>query len=230
MFEPHAPSKTQVIVVGCKKHPEEMLKFIDVSTHLFGTHCEVCIVSSDNDLRQMKLERISDVYNRVTKLLKNQAEQFKALEHKIDTMSKEIKVTNVMFQPVMAKIDYMEKQSMTQLENLFRKLRTKFTKFNPFKNTKDEIETKLEDVNQKLDDLSYQDAQSLEALRNILKVEPRMKEDMKSFMALLKSKMENSKAVEMPSEREIGVMENAFEEFLEALTRSCEKFAHSAMK
>ena len=82
-------SKIQIILTPCSRHPEEILKFIDVSTTLLETHCEVCIVKSENDFKQMKLERIVDLQTNFKKFIKTHMEQLKVLEQKVESMKKE---------------------------------------------------------------------------------------------------------------------------------------------
>jgi len=54
-----------VIVVNCNKHPGELLKFIDVASSTFGPHCDLCLVDPNNDFRNMKIERVVDLQDKV---------------------------------------------------------------------------------------------------------------------------------------------------------------------
>ena len=223
-------NKTNLIIVQCHQHPDEIVKFLDVSTSIFGPHCEVCIVNADSNLRQMKLERVGDLQNRLKKVLKTQQDQLKTLEQKIDSLTKDIKIANAMMTPIISKLDYMEKQAYTQLDSLFKKLRQHFTKFNPFRSTKDEITRRLDDISNKYQELSYNDEGSLTFLRETLKNETKMKEDAKNFILHTNTKLENTKNFDLPTEKEVGLMQNAFDDFISSLGGACQKFIRAVEK
>jgi len=222
-------NKTNIIIVQCHQHPAEIVKFIDVSTSVFGPHCEVCIVNAEG-LKQMKLERVGDLQNRLKKILKNQTDQLKTLENKIDSLTKDIKIANAMMTPIISKLDYMEKQAFAQLDGLFKKLRQHFTKFNPFRNTKDEIRNRIEEINNKHQELSYNDEGSLNFLREMLKTEIKMKEDAKNFILHTNTKLDNTKNFDLPTEKEIGLMQNAFDDFIGSLGTACQRFIRAVEK
>jgi hypothetical protein len=120
------------------------MKFIDLSTQMYNTHCELCLVDADKYIKQMKLERILDQYDKVRTALVQNLQRLKDVDKKIEDLSKGVNVTNALTSTIMAKIDDMEKQTYREIDFVFKRLRDRFTKFNPFKDSKFFIRDKLE--------------------------------------------------------------------------------------
>lgn len=95
-------------------------------------------------MKQGKVERIIDVQERVRTTLVTHIEKLKDLDRKVDEITKGVNVGNALIGPIMTKIADMEKKAYHELEFVFKRLRDKFTTFNPFSDTKFFIRDKLE--------------------------------------------------------------------------------------
>ena len=60
-------------------------------------------------------------------------------------MSKEINVSNALNHPIMTKIQDMEKMVYKDIEHIFKRLRDKFIKYNPFRDVKEIIKEKIDE-------------------------------------------------------------------------------------
>lgn len=67
------------------------------------------------------------------------------MEKKVDEMSKEINVTNALNHPIMMKIHDMEKAVYREVEFIFKRIRDRFIKYNPFSDVKEVIKDKIDE-------------------------------------------------------------------------------------
>lgn len=216
--------RPQIILVNCSKHQGEILKFIDVTSQTFGTHCELCLVEADKFIKQVKLERIMDQYDKVRATILKHLEKLKESDKRIDELAKGVNVTNALASNVMTKINDMENKTHKEIEYLFKRLKEKFTKYNPFKDTKFFIRDKLETASQTLVDLDSQGYLALTTLRNFLKNESRWREESKNFFVDLEQRLSHFEEEETAGEKEFGRIENAFEVFMKSLRQDIDKW------
>lgn len=216
--------RPQLILVNCNKHPDELLKFIDVSTQIFGTHCDLCLVDSDKYVKQMKLERISDLHDKVRSTLMKHIEKLKEMDKKIDEVVKRISITNATGSVYMTKINDMERQAHKEIDFVFKRLKDRFTKYNPFKDTKYFIRDRLEEAAETVVNLDSQGYLALNTLKNFLKNEHYWKEENKNFFMDLHTRLEMHKNTETVGEKELGLIQNGFEVFIKNIKHDCEKW------
>jgi hypothetical protein len=103
-------------------------------------------------------------------------------------------------------------------------LRDRFTKFNPFKDSRFFIRDKLDQIAQQVLDLDSQGFLALTTLKNFLKNEGRWKEENKAFFYDIDQKLTNFHDLEQVGDKEFGKIENAFELYLKSLRTDCEKW------
>jgi len=228
--ENEAKFRTQIIVVHCQKHSDEMLKFIDMNSNAFGPHCDLCIVDPENHMSKMKLERVVDLQDKMRQFLMSNIEQLKDMEYKIDSLTRDINITNALRNPMMIIIDDMEKQINKEVDYVFKRLREKFTRLNPFGDIKSNIQTQIDVFSSKVHTLDSQGYMALSTLQDVLKQENAMRDEVKGLKAEVDKRLANSKNFEPAKHKEFGAAQNAYDEFADALKKSCDKFLKSLMK
>lgn len=222
--------RTQIIVVHCQKHSDELLKFIDTSSNIFGPNCDLCIVDPENNMGKMKLERIVDLQDKMRQFLMSNIEQLKDMEYRVDNLTREIQITNALRNPMMVIIDDMEKQVTKEVEYVFKRLREKFTRINPFGDIKANLKEKIDIFSSKVHNVDSQGYIALSTLQEVLKQENTLREEVKELKTEVDKRLSNSKNFEPAKYKEFGAAQNAFDEYSAALKQSCDKFLSSIMK
>lgn len=176
--------------------------------------------------KNMKLERLNDLYAQKRRELVRAQEELSALEQKIINLYKDIVKTNVMAQPIIKEIEEMEKNVIKEVEKSFRKLKSKFLKYNPFKETRDTLKRKLEEMQETLEELEAGTYDSFEVLKSLR--ENKVLPETQNICRDLKARIEMDKLINPLEERDFNVVANGYDRFFEKILDACHQFASLA--
>lgn len=146
------------------------------------------------------------------------------MEKKVDEMSKEINVSNALNHPLMTKVQDMERMVYREIEFVFKRLREKFIKYNPFREVKDVIQEKIDESFEIASQLDGQGFMALNTLKSFVKREQVWKEENKSFMMDLGTRVRIAKEADNFGDKEIGQIQNGFDGYLKSLHKICERW------
>jgi hypothetical protein len=222
--------RTQILVVGCQRHSEEISKFIDVNSLTFEPLCDLCLVDPEVSLGRMKMERIVDLQERMRHLLMNQIDELKELEVKVDLLTKDINVINAQRNPWLALIDEMERQVNKETEYAFRRLRERFLVLNPLGDIKNSIKKRTDKINNTLHNLDSQGDSGLNTLRDLLKDEFKMKESLNHFKNDIYKRLDDASSFNPGMDKDWKLVQNSYDEFIEILRKLCERLACASIR
>lgn len=206
----------------CKRHNTQAIKFIEISQGKCEGLCDICMVNSEFTGKNMKLERLVDIYEKKRKDLVKSQEELKDLEVKIAKIYKEIVKTNVMVMPLMKEMEEMEKRVAREVERCFKKLKAKFLKFNPFKDTREIVMAKLEESQQTLEKLDEGNFVTIQALTLN---ENKIINDNKNLIKDIESRIQMNTMTDPLKEKDFNLLVYEFERFFEKIETACRQFA-----
>lgn len=216
--------KGDTLFMPCKRHGKEPVKFVDVSSGKFEGLCDVCLVSSEFSGKNMRLERLVDIYEKKrNELLKTQKE-LAELENQISKLYKDIVKSNVMIEPLIKELDEMEKKIVTQVERCFTKLKAKFIKFNPFKDTRDAIREKIEQSVQCLETVEAGTQASFPALQSLYN--EKVLHENRVLIDDLKGKIQMNAMTNPLLEKDFNMLVYEYDKFFEKFENLCRQFAN----
>ena len=209
------------VKMPCTRHNSEAIKFVDVAEGKFEGLCDVCMVSSEFMGKSMKLERFVDLYEKKRKALIKSQEELKELESQIAKIHKDIHRVNVMTAPLLRELDEMEKKAVREVERMFKKIKAKFLKFNPFNDTRDLIRQKLEGSQSVIDKVEEGTKDSFVALKKVSLNETKILSENKALVNDLVHKIQTSTTSDPLQEKDFGVLVFQYQRFLERMEESC---------
>jgi len=170
------------------------------------------------------VERIVDVQEKVRATLVTHIEKLRELDRKVEDIVKGVNVGNALIAPIMTKIADMEKKAYHEIEFVFKRLRDKFTTYNPFSDTKFFIRDKMDTAVQLVHNLDSQGYLALQALRTFLKTQNHWKEDNKMFFMDLSNRLEIFHSTPHAGDKELNKVLNAFDAFQGEIRKACDKW------
>ena len=216
-------AKSDSVFIPCVRHGKECVKFVDTSEGKFEGLCDLCMVSSEFAGKNMKLERLVSIYERKrSELLKTQQE-LQELENTISKLYKDIVKTNVMMAPLMKEMDEMQKKVVVVVDRCFTMLKAKFIKFNPFKDTREDIREKIEDSLRSIEMLEAGNLNSFKVLQSLY--DEKTINANKHLIYDLKNKIEMNTMTNPLLEKDFGALVYGYEKFFERIEGACRQFA-----
>eukprot|EP00330_Aristerostoma_sp_ATCC50986_P011486 CAMPEP_0114593490 /NCGR_PEP_ID=MMETSP0125-20121206/15082_1 /TAXON_ID=485358 ORGANISM="Aristerostoma sp., Strain ATCC 50986" /NCGR_SAMPLE_ID=MMETSP0125 /ASSEMBLY_ACC=CAM_ASM_000245 /LENGTH=131 /DNA_ID=CAMNT_0001792717 /DNA_START=454 /DNA_END=849 /DNA_ORIENTATION=+ len=124
----------------------------------------------------------------------------------------------------MVKIADMERRVYKEIDHIFKTLRDKFTRYNPFKEAKMQIRERMEDCVKNAHNLDSQGYLALSTLKDYLAKETAFKEEGKRFLMEVNHKIENAKNLDPIGDKEFNRVHNGFDAYIKIFKDICERW------
>ena len=219
--------KPKNVFIPCKRHKTEGIKYVDIKPGTFEGLCDTCMVRSEFFGKDMKLERLIQLYGDKWLELNKVQDELKDIEAKITKMHKDIVRENLKAAPILKELEDMEKKVMREVERSFRKIKAKFVRFNPFKETRDQVKEYLQEAQATIHELERGTYDSFDVLKSIYTGENKIVSELQSLVRDVNGKIEMDKLCDPLQDKDFGVLVFEYGRFFEKITAACSGFANN---
>ena len=211
----------------CRRHGKEPVKYVDTTPRIFEGLCDICMIRSEFFGKNMKLERLIDLYKVKWEALNKGCEELKDIETKITRMYKEIVKENLKASPILKELDDMERKVAKEVERSFRKIKEKFVKLNPFKETREQVKNYLQEAVSTLHELEEGTTQSFELLRSMYVNENKVMNTIQGVINDLNAQIEMDKSSDPLEDKDFAVLVYEYGKFFDKILKACASFAEN---
>ena len=183
--------KISSMMIPCPNHPDEYVKFIDITSETFESLCDLCVTSSTYILKKMRLERLIDLTSKFGKETTNFLDELERLNYKMSYLNKEIIKNNAGFSPIIAQINDMEKHASKLIKDTFNKLRQSYLKSSPYQECKELLKYKIDESLDIIKSLNIGNNETLITIKELLTNSKKVEDIRTSILIDLKNKISN---------------------------------------
>ena len=191
----------------------------------FDGLCEMCIVRSDFIGKNLKLEHLADLYSQKREALLKACHELTDLEFKMAKLHKEIVKTNMTNTPLLQQLDYMENQVVKEVQKCFKKIKAKFVKFNPFKEFREPIKTKLEEITQTIQELGEGTPESFELFESLCTYENKIVQEARELIRDTNASIEMNKLSNPLEDEDFRRLCREYVSFSDKVNKACFNFS-----
>ena len=212
------------ITILCPKHPEEYIKFIDITSEKFESLCDLCVTSGEHIFKTMKLERIIDSASKFRKETSDFLDELEKLNYKILNMNKEIIKTNAGLSPIISQIGDMEKRVSILVKDTFNKLRQSFLQSNPYRECKEILNHKMNESLDIIQCLNIGNNETLIMIKELLANSDQITDVRINIIYDLKQKIINVENNGPLTDADFNILLHGFKGFYNILTVQSDKW------